>query len=481
MIAASIQFAEPVLHKHYLYHLSPLTDLLFALDTTADSVKSITVSVSEEIGEEGGMVDFHSSEVSLYVSEGTVPPSTSFSLKSYVDPRVLPPLTSKSEVTLSPAFQLSSSLPQGYHPFKKPLQLSLLPEVPLSTSNRDNGWLLQLKRSETSDGLPDEWHTMLEINTMTGEVISHSSNSLYDPKSHAVYLYQLPWLSWIGKPLETVGSVVGSSSSSISLREINYAVFGKQIQHYKWLIAAHIIHKSEVVYKLLVEKLKRESYVQLNHPHTDCIGPNGKVCLQVQCKVPWQVQQGKPEVHIQTSRIWGSEQDASCYHEFTVEDHTCLADTLEFTIGASFHAQGGKDAECPVQLIISRPLCESQPRTPATGTVHVLYMQITMSLRKFAVVSESDMFCDAQLVLSAVLKHGPHCWFSIGLKLGFTAGQVKAITHAIPRDEDKLTMLFETKANALGRDKAAAQLLDACNTITNPILGIVMDELKCEC
>ena len=105
-----------------------------------------------------------------------------------------------------------------------------------------------------------------------------------------------------------------------------------------------------------------------------------------------------------------------------------------------------------------------------------------MALIKFLVysVSVSDEFYDPQLVLSAVLKHGPECWFPIGLKLGFTAGQVKAITFAIPRDEDKLTALFETKANALVRDEAAEQLLDACGTILNPILGVVMDELTGE-
>ena len=97
------------------------------------------------------------------------------------------------------------------------------------------------------------------------------------------------------------------------------------------------------------------------------------------------------------------------------------------------------------------------------------------------VVSVSDEENDPQLVLSAVLKHGPECWYPIGLKLGFTAGQVKAITYAIPRDEDKLTALFETKANALGRDEAAAQLLDACGTISNPIWGVVMVELTGEC
>ena len=98
-------------------------------------------------------------------------------------------------------------------------------------------------------------------------------------------------------------------------------------------------------------------------------------------------------------------------------------------------------------------------------------MFLVMALIKFLVYSVSE-FYDPQLVLSAVLKHGPECWFPIGLKLGFTAGQVKAITFAIPRDEDKLTALFETKANAHGRDEAVEQLLDACGTILNPILGV---------
>ena len=373
--------------------------MLFALVTTADSsdrsLKPITVSVSEKIGEERGMANFQSSKVSLYVPEGAVPPVTTFSLKPYVDPCVLSPLTSKDEVTLSPAFQLSSSLPQGHLSFKKPLLLSLPSEVPLSASDRDNGWLLQLKRSESSDSLPDEWHTciILEINTKTVEVISHSSNSQYDPDSHmhAVYL----WLSWIGRPLETVGNVVGSSSSS--LRDINYAVFGKQIQHHKWLSAAHILHKSETVYKSLVHNLREEGYVQLNHPNTDCIGFNGEVSFQVECKTPWQVQQGKPEVKIKTSQIWGSGQHSSCYHEFTIEDHTCSADTLEFTIEASFQAQGERDAGHPVQLIVSHPLCAPQP-TICTATE-----------------SGGTQCCTCKLPLHSVIVHGFEkvSWFSI--------------------------------------------------------------------
>ena len=334
-----------------------IDDVFLVLDATTESiVQSITSSVSDEIGEKGGKFEFQSSDVCLIVPEGAVPPATSFSLKSYVDPRVMPPVASKDEVILSPAFQLSSSLPQGV--FKKPLQLSLPPEVPLKASGRDNGWLLQLKRSKSCDGLPDEWHTVLELNTKTREVVSHSPFVQYDLESGTVCLNQFSWLSWIGTALQTLGSRL----NSCSLREIDYAVFGKQIQRYKWLIAAHIIHRSKAVYISLVRKLKEEGYVELYYPNTDCIGLDGEVSFRVQCMAPWQMQQGKPEFHIKAYRVWGSGQQSSCYHQFTVEDSTCLADTLEFTIEASFQAKGARDAGDPLPLIISHPL--SQSRTP---------------------------------------------------------------------------------------------------------------------
>ena len=101
-------------------------------------------------------------------------------------------------------------------------------------------------------------------------------------------------------------------------------------------------------------------------------------------------------------------------------------------------------------------------------------------MRQFVVVSVSE-FYDSQLVLSAVLKCGPDRWYSIGLKLGFTTGQVNAIINGIPTNEGKLTALFETKANDIGRDEAGAQLLVACDAITPSIMGAVMDELTREC
>ena len=103
--------------------------------------------------------------------------------------------------------------------------------------------------------------------------------------------------------------------------------------------------------------------VELNHPNTDCIGTNEEVSFQVLRMTQWQVQQGKPEVYIKTNQIWESGQHSSCYHEFTVEDRTCSADTLEFTIEVSFQTQGGKDTRHPVQLIVCHALCESQPTT----------------------------------------------------------------------------------------------------------------------
>jgi hypothetical protein len=332
--------------------------LFLTVDTAAElsfnTLAPVTSSVSEEIGEGGGRVEFPSSNVSLVVPENAVPGSTCFCLKTYVDPRVLPPLASDDKVTLSPAFQLTSSLPKDYT-FKKPLQLFLPPQVPLRAGDSDSGWLLQLKRSESTDGLPNEWHPVLQLNTKTGEVISHSSFMRYDADSRSLSLNQFSFLSWIGDALKI-------SEGSCSLREIGYAVFGKQIQRYNWLIAVHIIHSSKVGYTSLVRKLKELGYIEFNVPNTDCIGADGEVSLKVECREPWQVQQGK-EVLIKTSRIWGSAQHCSCYHQFTIEDYTRSADTLGFSIEASFKSKARQHDENLVELIISHPVSESMQRS----------------------------------------------------------------------------------------------------------------------
>lgn len=433
-------------------------DVFLVLDTTTESpVQSIT---SDEIGEEGGTVDFQSSEVQLIVPKGAVPPATSFCLKTYMHPRILPPFTSKDEVALSPVFQLSSSLPET-STFNKPLELSLPPEVPIRAASCDSGWLLELKRSDSYHGLPEEWHTVLEVNTKTGTVVSHSPFVQYDLETETLYLRKFSWLSWLGTALQSL-----SGSTSTSLRNIQYALFGQKVECGKWKIAVHIFRGSQIFCESLALKLKQNNYVELNHPpNTDSIGLSGDLFLQVQCQPPWQLHQGESETWISTDRIWGSEREikngsyCSCYYEFTVKD-TGLADTLEITISASFQSKGEKVARHPVPLIIAHPL-KSQPKTPGVIESGV-----------------SKTFHDPEMVLSAVLKHGPHQWYTIGRLLGFSVGQVKSDTGMIPSPEEKLRVLFDIKANRIGRGKAAAELLEVCKRTTPSILGAVMDELK---
>ena len=269
-------------------HIGSTDDSFLTFNIRVESpdgtVQPVTLTVSKEIGPEGGKVEFPSSEVFLDVPQGAVPLATTSSLKTYVDPAHLPPVTSNDEVPLSPAFYLSSSLPEDHY-FDKPLQLSLPLEVPLRASDYNSGWLLQLKRSKSSGGLASEWLTVLELNTKTGEVVSQSSFVHYDHTSGTLGLDHFCRFAWLGKPLRAVGSIFCFSS----LRRILYAVFGKQIQHHKWLVSTHIIHGSQVVYKSLVHKLKEKAYVELTLPSSDCIQSDGKVSVCFQCLEPWQV------------------------------------------------------------------------------------------------------------------------------------------------------------------------------------------------
>ena len=309
------------------------------------------------------MVDFQSSDVSIVVPQGAVPSPATFTLKTYVDPACLPLVESEDEMSLSPAFHLSSSLPQDH--FQRALQLFLPLEVPLKASDQDSGWLLQLKRSESSDGVPTEWHTVLELNTKTGEVMFQSSFVHYDHASGTLHLDHFSWLAWLGEALKAVGTMLGFFSPR-PLHQILYVVFGKEIQHHKWLIAIHIIHGSKVVYESLVCKMKEEAYVELTRPNNDCIQLDGKVSICIQCLEPWQVGLGKSEVQINTKRIWKTEQHYSCYHEVMVEDRTCSADTLQCTIEASFWAEGDEDAGDSVVLVISHPFHLSTETGTAT-------------------------------------------------------------------------------------------------------------------
>ena len=141
-----------------------------------------------------------------------------------------------------------------------------------------------------------------------------------------------------------------------SQRTVEYAVFGRQVQKHKWEVAVHIIHKSKVVYEQLVRRLRNGAYVELKQPNTDCIRYLGEVSVNIRCEEPWRKRVGELEGRINASRIWGCQQDDSCYHEVTVEDRSCTADALECTVTVSFRPEGDTEKGCPVVLPISHPL-----------------------------------------------------------------------------------------------------------------------------
>ena len=253
--------------------------------------------------------------------------------------------------------------------------------MPRIALGHNTGWKLQLMRNETSDAVPkkNEWHPVLQLNTKTGEVLKldtesgelkalpESSFVHYDQDSGAIGLDHFCSFAWLGAPLraveealEAVGSMLGFLNPE---RYIDYAVFGQQVQSHKWHIAAHIVHRSNGAYECLVRNLKEQGYIQLKYPSSDCIQLRGVVSVHIQCLKPWRVQQGKPEVEINTKRIWGSGQHSTCYHEVTVENSSCSADTLECTIDFSFSTKGDKNPRAAVEFSISRSLQSTKPES----------------------------------------------------------------------------------------------------------------------
>ena len=284
----------------------------------------VTSSKSNKIGPEGGKIEFQSSDVYLIVPKGALPSTTIFSLEAYVNSSVLPPVTSEVEMTLSPVFHLSSLLPRNQH-FEKPLQLFLPLEVPLRASDRDSGWLLQLKKS-MSDKLPSEWHIVLQLNTKSGEVVSQSSFVDYDHASGTLLLDH--FCRWIWK-----GFRLGFDSE----RYVYCSVFGRRTQPNKWEVAVHIMHKSKEVYRQLVRKLESKDYVVIKgfKPHTMCY--KGHVSVDIQCLNSWKVQVGKVIHRIDSQVIWDCNQDESYYHEVYVEDKSCEAD-IHWSALLRFHS-----------------------------------------------------------------------------------------------------------------------------------------------
>ena len=270
-------------------------------------------------------------------------------------------------------------------------------------------------RNELPDGVSrtSEWLPVLQLNTKTGEVLKldtktgelkavpESSFVHYDQDSGTIGLDHFCSFAWIGEPLKAVGEAVKAVGSMLGVlnpeRYIDYAVFGQQIQNHKWHIAAHIIHRSSVAYEALVRNLKEKGYVELKYPSPDCIQLRGEVSVRIHCLEPWRVQHGKVEVQISTRRIWGSGLHSSCYHEVTIEDTNCSADTLECNIDFSFCSKGQKDPEAPVAFTISRSLqsTKQQSRASAVSLPRISHLEDNSSSSIAGKEIVQYVFCSA--------------------------------------------------------------------------------------
>ena len=153
--------------------------------------------------------------------------------------------------------------------------------------------------------------------------------------------------AWHGRPLETVGCTFGSE------REIEYSVFGKRVEQYSWAIEAHITNGSADVYEALTSKRKNDGYIELKHPKCDYIKSDGRIWLDVECKQPWRLCQGKQNVSLNTKTIWRNDTHSSCYHDFEVEDCERSAPTLRCTIKTYFEDKD-RNISRSVQLVISQ-------------------------------------------------------------------------------------------------------------------------------
>ena len=63
------------------------------------------------------------------------------------------------------------------------------------------------------------------------------------------------------------------------------------------------------------------------------------------------------------------------------------------------------------------------------------------------------------------------------MEMGFSSSEVTTMTSEIPHNAGKLRAVFEGKRNGVGQRDAEAALLKACENITMPIIGAVLDKV----
>ena len=76
------------------------------------------------------------------------------------------------------------------------------------------------------------------------------------------------------------------------------------------------------------------------------------------------------------------------------------------------------------------------------------------------------------------MKYGCDQYFNIGLELKMTYPQIKDIVCDVPNGQQKLRLVIETRRQEVGNEAVTYELLNACETISTPIIGAVLEELR---
>ena len=93
------------------------------------------------------------------------------------------------------------------------------------------------------------------------------------------------------------------------------------------------------------------------------------------------------------------------------------------------------------------------------------------------VIVDISMSIDPDKVLHAVLDCGSDRWYCLAFEMGLSLSEVTNMTSGIPHNAGKLRAVFEGKRHKVGQRDAAAALLKACENISMPIIGVVLDKI----
>ena len=93
------------------------------------------------------------------------------------------------------------------------------------------------------------------------------------------------------------------------------------------------------------------------------------------------------------------------------------------------------------------------------------------------VLKRLNVLLDLSLVTRAVMECAPHRWYPIGLELGFNDGQLESMVKGLAVDADKLIKIVNCKKMGQDSGVVAQQLLQACETIIDPVIAAVKEKL----